>query len=185
MKAPSAGILAALLTTEMGGSPAMLSFRAIPALLVIFLLGTSLPMMACAGSGSDSVPAVSPGPTQTLTAIPTATAISSPAETPTPSPTPSATVTSGEPPPASPTPEATDTPTPPTATPLMSELEIAKAPIPSEPAPQGWWTYYNSEFGFSIDHPRYELVRDEPDRPYFRERLAACPRNRGGLQFWV
>ena len=155
-------------------------FGSIPALLVLFLLGTSLSMMACAGTESDGVPAASPELVQTSTAVPTATAMSSPVGTPTPAPTSNAAAKSDEPPPASPTPEATEIPSPPpNATPGLSQPEIAKAPVPSEPAPLGWRTYYNGEFGFSIDHPRYELVRDEVDRPYFRERL---DENRG---IWV
>lgn len=94
---------------------------------------------------------------------PAAIIISASVESPEPTSTSVPMATPDEPLPAS--------PTPPTATTFVSEPEILKTPIPSEPAPSGWQTYYNGEFGFSIDHPRYELVRDEPDRPYLRDRI--------------
>lgn len=94
-------------------------------------------------------------------------------------PDPTATAKPDEPPPASPTPEPTETSIPSTATQGLSPLIVENAPEPGEPRPSGWRTYYNGEFGFSVDHPQYELVRDEPTGPYLQERLN---RNRG---IWV
>ena len=102
---------------------------------------------------------------------PTATIIAPSTEPLEPVPTAIPTATPDQLPPASPIPKPADTPLPPTAVPVMPQPEIAKAPVPSELAPIGWATYHNGVFGFSVDHPQYELVGDEPDRPYFRERL--------------
>ena len=177
MNAPWTNNVASLLNLERQGCPAALTFRAMPALLVLFLLFTSISMIACSGSESDAVPAASPALVQTETAVPTEKARSSSAETPTAAPTPTATAMPDEPPPASPTPNATETPLPPAnETRSLSPLAIVTAPVPEEPAPSGWRTYYNGEFSFSVDHAQYELVNPQTDRPYLQERNS---RNRG------